>query len=218
MANIPYQSDFTYQESSKGKIPWITLNGEDVADSQFSIEYLIKTLNKNLNTKIANKSELASARAFLKLVEESVYPCIGLFRSVYYPETKRTGFPSVVLPILKSRYSKNLHVQGYGRHTKSEVLQIAKEDLKAINDYIGNRKYLTGDTVCNEDSALFGILAQMYYLHCGEISDFLLTECSNIVRYLDTIRDDFWPDWQDHIRSTPVSSFEFFLDFVKNQF
>lgn len=98
------------------------------------------------------------------------------------------------------------------------VLQIAKEDLKAINDYIGNRKYLTGDTVCNEDSALFGILAQMYYLHCGEISDFLLTECSNIVRYLDTIRDDFWPDWQDHIRSTPVSSFEFFLDFVKNQF
>lgn len=97
------------------------------------------------------------------------------------------------------------------------MLEITKDDLKAINDYIGTRKYLTGDTVCNEDSSLFGVLSQMYYLHCGEITDYLLIECPNIVRYLDNIKDTYWSDWQDNVRHTPVSSFEFLLNFITNK-
>lgn len=58
--------------SSKGKIPWITLNGNNVADSQFCIEYLGEKLDKDLNSGIINNLELAAARAFLKLVEGSL--------------------------------------------------------------------------------------------------------------------------------------------------
>lgn len=43
MANIPYQIDNSYPYSvNKGKTPWITFNGENVADSQFCIEFLAR--------------------------------------------------------------------------------------------------------------------------------------------------------------------------------
>ena len=47
-------------------------------------------------------------------------------------------------------------LQGYGRHSEKEVVQIGKDDLKAINDYIDNKKYFMGDQVTDIDSFLVG--------------------------------------------------------------
>jgi hypothetical protein len=55
---------------------------------------------------------------------------------------------------------------GYGRHSKEEVYRIGKDDLKAINDIIGNNKFLFGEKVCNVDATVFGMLVQYLY-HCG---------------------------------------------------
>ncbi len=65
-------SEFGFSSSSKGKIPWITLNGVEVADSQFCIDYLSQEFKIDLNRNI-NKNELAAARAFFKLSEESIF-------------------------------------------------------------------------------------------------------------------------------------------------
>jgi hypothetical protein len=123
-------------------------------------------------------------------------------------------------------------IQGYGRHSNQEsnlkykinnrlslinvliVFTIAKNDLKAINDYIGIRKYLTSDSPCNEDAALFGVLAQARYQYLGELTEFILNECPNIVRYLDNIKNEFWPDWDANVRNTQIGFFEFLFKFV----
>jgi hypothetical protein len=47
VADIKYENDHKYFKSAKGKTPWMTVNGEHVADSQFAIEHLRKI--KNLN-------------------------------------------------------------------------------------------------------------------------------------------------------------------------
>lgn len=57
--------------SPKGKVPWITLNGLTIGDSQFIIEYLSKTFDKDLSKNLSEK-ERAIERAFLKLTEESL--------------------------------------------------------------------------------------------------------------------------------------------------
>ena len=69
--NAFFKNDFTRERSPKGKIPWITLNGVDVADSQFCIEFLMKHFDKDLS-KDLSPLERAIARAFLKLTEESL--------------------------------------------------------------------------------------------------------------------------------------------------
>ena len=58
--------------SAKQKIPWITYNGEDVADSQFCIEYLNEKFGVDLNAHLTEE-EKAIARAFQKMTEENLY-------------------------------------------------------------------------------------------------------------------------------------------------
>ena len=59
-----------------------------------------------------------------------------------------------------------MYFLGYGRHSKEEVYEIGKKDLNAINDLIGNNKFLFSDKVCDADASLFGMLCQ-YLFHCG---------------------------------------------------
>ena len=60
------------QMSSKGKTPWMTYNGVEVADSQFCIDYLNKKLGIDLNAHLT-PVEKSIARAFQKMTEENLY-------------------------------------------------------------------------------------------------------------------------------------------------
>ena len=52
-----YIEEFEYTQSKKGKTPWITINGENVADTQFAIEYLKKELGVDMNSKLSEKEK-----------------------------------------------------------------------------------------------------------------------------------------------------------------
>ncbi len=62
MAGIKYENDFEEFMSPKGKSPWITINGEDIADSQLAIEHLTKVLKKDVDAHL-NEEEKARARS-----------------------------------------------------------------------------------------------------------------------------------------------------------
>lgn len=66
------QNEHGAKFGSKGKLPFITLNGEDVADSDFIIQYLSKKLDKDLSTNHSPK-DLGAARAFSKMADESLF-------------------------------------------------------------------------------------------------------------------------------------------------
>ena len=57
--------------SPKKKSPWITYNGVDIGDSQLCIEFLMKEFNVDLSAHLS-ALEKSQARAYLKLVEESL--------------------------------------------------------------------------------------------------------------------------------------------------
>jgi hypothetical protein len=72
-------------------------------------------------------------------------------------------------------------LQGYGRHSENEVVQIGKDDLKAINDYIGNKKFIMGDEICDLDASVFGMLTQFVYHDKGPINHFINSELYIII-------------------------------------
>ena len=54
------------------------------------------------------------------------------------------------------------------------VYEIGIEDGQAIENFLGNKKYLMGDAICNEDASVFGLLAQAINHDRGPINKFFL--------------------------------------------
>ena len=49
VADLRYICEYEFPNHPEtGTSPWITINGQDVADSQLSVEYLMKRFNKDL--------------------------------------------------------------------------------------------------------------------------------------------------------------------------
>ena len=78
---------------------------------------------------------------------------------------------------------------------------IGRADLDAINSFISNKKFLLGDKVCDADAALFGMLAQIWCHDRKTLYNHLTSNCPNIVRYLKTMKETYWPDWNENIRN-----------------
>ena len=66
------QNEHDMKKSSKGKFPWISYNGESVADSAFCIEFLNKQCDLDLNSWLSPEQR-AVALAFQRLAEENLY-------------------------------------------------------------------------------------------------------------------------------------------------
>lgn len=111
MAGIKYQNDFSRQFSSKKLFPWTTYNGVDLADSQFSIEYLSKIHGKYLNEKL-DARQVGFARSVLKLCEESIRWCGVIHRFIYSGDPNESGLPLLVLKVMKSRTKSYTYGQG----------------------------------------------------------------------------------------------------------
>ena len=58
--------------SKKGKVPWMEYNDDEIADSEFCIEYLNAKHGINLDQNYTAK-ERGIARAFQKMLEENTY-------------------------------------------------------------------------------------------------------------------------------------------------
>jgi hypothetical protein len=78
------------------------------------------------------------------LVEESLRWVIMLHRLVYYPDQEETGLSWLWLTILQFKARRAAKHQGYGCYSKEEVYEIGKDDLKAIDDFIGENRFFMG--------------------------------------------------------------------------
>ena len=69
----------------------------------------------------------------------------------------------------------------------------------SCNFEIGDKKYiLSDDNPTNLDATLFGHLVQFLYIPMDfPQKTFVREQCPNLVKYVDRIREEFWPDWDE---------------------
>ena len=67
-----HQNCHDRKPSKKGKFPWISYNGESLADTQFCIEFLNKSKQVDLNSWLSPEQK-AVALAFQRMVEDDLY-------------------------------------------------------------------------------------------------------------------------------------------------
>lgn len=57
--------------------------------------------------------------------------------------------------------------QGIGRHSYDEFVEMMNSSFEALSNILGNKKFLLGDEPCEDDAAVFGLLAQALYSSPG---------------------------------------------------
>ena len=72
MTKIPYENEYGLKFSKKGKVPWIEFNGQEIADSNFCIQFLKRAFNVDIDSHLS-ASEKAIAHSVRTMLEENTY-------------------------------------------------------------------------------------------------------------------------------------------------
>lgn len=72
MTRIPYENEYGLKFSKKGKIPWIEFNGQEIADSNFCIQFLKREFKVDIDSHLTN-TEKAIAHSIRTMLEENTY-------------------------------------------------------------------------------------------------------------------------------------------------
>lgn len=103
---------------------------------------------------------------------------------------------NVLLSFAKQRVRSQLDGHGIGLHNRDEVFFLANQDVKAVSDYLGAKKFMMGDSVTTVDAAVFGIMACLLWVDTtSPMHKLIINDCTNIQKFCNTVKEEFWPDW-----------------------
>ena len=72
MTKIPYESEYGIKFSKKGKVTWIEFNGQEIADSNFCIRFLMKEFRVDMDSHL-NFTDRAVGHSIRRMLEENTY-------------------------------------------------------------------------------------------------------------------------------------------------
>ena len=168
MASLPYQMDTTgFNKAPKGKIPYIIDGDMKLGDSTFIRDYLEKKYKADFNKGLSAQDK-AIGWAFEKMCEDHLYWAL-LDARWLVDENFNKGpaiffqkIPGLVRPLIvkmiRGKVAKTVRAHGMGRHTRSEIEDLAKRDIAAISEFLGNKKYFMGDQVTGTDATIWAFI------------------------------------------------------------
>ena len=169
MSGLPYRTDQGgFRRAPKGKLPYIEDAGTLVADSTFIRWHLEKKYGVDFD-KGLSAPERATTWAFEKLCEEHLYWAVLESRWMNdrnFDRGPRQFFnvaPAPVRPfviaLVRRQVRARLKGQGFGRHSRAEIEQLAAHDLDALATFLGDKPHLMGNTPCGADATVFAFIA-----------------------------------------------------------
>ena len=208
------------------KCPWITLNGEDVADSQHIMEFLLDKLSLTPKYDLEkNPKDKVLARGLRSILEDHFNFCVMSKRMIHgrYEEVA-PFFPTIVnvkmvQKFIAQRIMKSIgsqaKAQGIGRYPKETVLKMAHEDLEILSLALGEKNFILGDGPSELDCAVFAFLVLNLddFLNKPKIDEEAVEDetketetqnaddCEekykNLQAYIPRMKERFWSDWDD---------------------
>lgn len=202
MAGIPFtvQTNVDLRKAPKGKIPFIELDGRFVGDSAFIIDLLNRKHGIHLD-KSLSPEEKAISLAFQKLIEEHLY-WVGLYSRWFEEDNWRmtreaffTMIPAWIRPVvtalIRRRVQGYMIGQGMFRHSRDEIYRFGEEDLKALADFLGEKKYFMGSEPTELDASAYGFLANLYWTPCRSPLLDAAHELPSLLKYCERMRERF---------------------------
>lgn len=130
MHNIKYINDFEEPMSEKNKSPWITINGQNIADSQLAIDFLAKKFNLDTN-KGLSRQDLIVSRALRLVIEQDLYWTLVCERWIYRKARDVTTYFAPMFPSLPRSFEAFLVTHLYsGMVGKQAIAQVINETIE----------------------------------------------------------------------------------------
>uniref|UniRef100_A0A914P9M6 Glutathione S-transferase n=1 Tax=Panagrolaimus davidi TaxID=227884 RepID=A0A914P9M6_9BILA len=191
--NIPHQViENNKARSTKGLLPFIELNGKQIADSEF-ITYELSQIFNIQNNISPEKS--GSLRALTRVFDVEVSTLLSYYKvksaAFVRGSLPGVGIPKfslpITVPLAQWFVKRGIKKSGYN-HSDSEMKQILVRDLKAASDILGSDKFFGGEKMAVADCAVFGQLASVYFIPWEtEAHGILRTDFPNLIKYIENV-------------------------------
>jgi glutathione S-transferase len=191
------------QKAPKGKFP-VLIDGErTIPDSTFIRFHLEEKHGINFDNGLSPR-ERGIAWAVEKMLEDSLYWAVLYERWMIdenFERGPRKFFDAVPAPVrvflapfVRRQLKRNLWGHGMGRHSRADIVKLARHMLQSLSDIMGDNKYLMGNKPCGADATVFGFVAgALCPLFDSEV---LLAAQShaNLVAYSERMMKEFYPE------------------------
>lgn len=203
LAGLDYQvrSVGNPRRAPKGKLPYIELDGEAIADSAIIQRRLAERFPLSLDTHL-DAAGRARALVITRLCDEHLALLLLYFRWLDDEGWRQVrssffgGLPAplhlLLPPLVQRRMRQALWAQGLGRHSPDELLSFAREDLQALTDLLGAAPFFGGERPCSADAAAYGILANLLLCLLDTPLNRVAREFPPLLAYCERLRARVW--------------------------
>lgn len=211
-------------KSKKGQLPFIELNGDEIADSSFIIKELSQRFDKDLDANLDNSQKNIS-HAMISMIENHLIWVVNWWKSKN-PENMIKGYKMNLQQFLGTRVPngilnlffrykftrsgmKKVKAQGIGVHTPEEIEEFGKNDLKVLSEVLGDKPYFFGDEPTSLDVVAFPNLAQIYFVDKDfsyPLRDYMIENFSNLVGHVNRMKERCFPDWDDICKTLDMNA------------
>ncbi len=205
MAGQRYErKDCDPRKAPKGKAPFITDDGQTIADTSFIRWYLENKYGVDLDDGLS-PAERGVAWAFEKLCEDNIYWAIMHERWMVDanfdagPKNFFNSIPGLVRPLViktvRGQIKRDLKGQGFGRHSRDEIVRLANRGINAIADFLGEKPFLMGGEPCSADAMTYSTVAGVL---CEHFDTEMLANAKsrqNLIAYRDRCQQRWFADF-----------------------
>ena len=212
-SGLPFRTEKSRPpQAPKGKMPYIEDASVLIGDSTFIREHIERKHGVDLDAGLTPEQR-ATAWMVERVVEDHIY-----WATIYSRWGVRENFdkgpaiffgdaPAEVREAGRAKVLDNLHGQGFGRHSLAEVAGLAGRSFKALSDTLGDKPYITGETICGADATLFAGLAAILSPHFDTPVRDALLQYPNLVAYAGRMMARFYPTFVSAIpKAEPVAA------------
>lgn len=191
------------KHSPKGKKPYLIHQGQDISDSQLCIEYIVKTFGIDLDAHLSVEQK-AIAHSLQIMLEERLYfimiysrwiEQLPLVRMIYF-----VGVPKLITYFIAGKIQRNirntLYLQGLGRHSREEIYGFGCQDLQAVADLLGKKKYFFNDRVSLIDMVVYSVVGNILLVDkfSSPLRDYLVNNLPDLCQYIRNLHSEYYPD------------------------
>jgi len=211
--NVDHKCKF---RSKKGMLPFIELNGEEIADSNIVIETLSKKFDKSMPAQLSQDQKNVQ-HAMIAMVENHLHWTVVYWKSKDvdnilkgYKLNLQSAIGSKAPASLLNFYfkytfcrkgMKKVRSNGMGAHTAEEIEAFGKKDLQTLSEMLGDKEFFFGDEPAMLDLVVFSHVAQLVMVdkeYACPLRDYLEADCKNLVGLVNRMKDRCWGDhWEN---------------------